>query len=223
MIIRADEEKLFKEWIESYKEEKGTFIKDGIPVLEKYFKAEKRILFLLKDANFENDIAKKNTIQTYDQRDEIARTPNKWWDKMRDWCAPLSDNKLTWNEIQQFDTKESLSFFAFMQLKKIAGEGSIKNDLLSDTVGRDREFIKRQIELYTPDFIVCCGNGDIVKEHIFKNIEEKRYTKNGVGYWEVDNNKFLIDYCHPSARFGNKLAPVVALSLTSAVQELSNR
>jgi hypothetical protein len=219
MTIREKEDVLFAKWIEKYNEDKGTFIKDGTPFPEEYSKANKKILFLLKDANFEDAHSKANRF--YDQREELADKPHMWWDKMRNWCAPLSNNELTWEEITKVKTKDALSSFSFMQLKKLAGGGSVTDVELNETASDDKEFIKEQIDIYSPSFIICCGNGDIVNNHIYNNTLKQKYTRNGVGYWEVDNNKFLIDYCHPSARFGTKLAGVVALSLAAAVEELA--
>ncbi len=46
-----------------------------------------------------------------------------------------------------------------INLKKIGGGSAAQDKIIHDYAKKDRVFIKRQIELYKPDIIICCGRG----------------------------------------------------------------
>lgn len=69
-----------------------------------------------------------------------------------------------------------------MNLKKIGGCSVAQDNVLFDYAKSDRVFIKRQIELYKPDIIICCGRGngknaDILHDVIFSAKEVSEWKK----------------------------------------------
>jgi len=228
MNIREQEDMLFKKWMQ--KKDRNPFIMDGSPSPETYINTKKHILFILKDANFgisekEQGNLNPEHIYSYDQRSELRENPDPWWQKVSDWCVPILHPTLEWEEVKQKSIKESLAPFAFMQLKKNAGGGSVKMGKLWQTAREDRNEINEQIAIYQPNFIVCCGVGEIVYKEVFLGKEELKYTPNGVGYWNVsikNMNTHIIDFCHPAARFGRKIEGTVAFGLTDAINHLGS-
>ncbi|MEC4685943.1 MAG: hypothetical protein VST71_09465 [Nitrospirota bacterium] len=213
------------------KEGRKPFIKDGSPSPDEYSKSKTRILFILKDANFGiNDEDKEIgnfDDSSYDQRKDLEKNPHVWWNRVRNWCAFLLNPRIEWDEVKKKDVAESLAPFSFMQLKKNAGGGSVNAGTLWDVAKEDSLEIKEQIAIYHPDFIVCCGVGEIVYKIIFSGRSPLNYTPHGVGYWKVnredDSNRkytYVIDYCHPSARFGKKIEGVVAFGLVNSINHL---
>ncbi len=231
MNITEQENTLFKKWMQ--KENRRPFIKDGSPSPESYIKQKKHILFILKDANFglseeEQENCNHENKDFYDQRLELRDNPNQWWQKVSNWCVPILHPALKWEEVKQKSSKElikSLAPFAFMQLKKNAGGGSVETAKLWKTAEDNKSEIKEQIAIYQPDFIVCCGVGEIVYKEVFSGEEKLKYTPNGVGYWDVlikNHNTHIIDFCHPSARFGKKIEGAVAFGLSAAINHLGS-
>ncbi len=203
---------------------------DGVPSPDTYQNAQKRILFILKDANFriskEKQASGNYSNEPYDQRIELRDSPDEWWRKVSNWCVPMLKPELDWEKVKQEDICNSLSYFAFMQLKKNAGGGSVVTNKLSEIAKEDKDEIKKQISIYQPEFIVCCGVGEIVNKNVFGNNSHLEYTKNGVGYWKVLINNtpsYIIGYCHPSARFGKRVEGAVALGLSEAISFISNK
>ena len=227
MNITEEENRLFDEWIKE--RNRNPFIKDGSPSPETYLECRMRTIFILKDANFGLSEQEQNNCYgndaPYDQRVELRDNPDVWWKKVSNWCSAIIDTSLTWPEILGRGIRESLAPFAFIQMKKNAGGGSVKSEVLWKIATEDRGYIKKQISIYQPQFIVCCGVGSILYKAVFEGADKLSYTSNGVGYWRVPVDwsaapTYLIDYCHPSARFGKKLEGVVALGLQSAIAEL---
>jgi len=226
MNIREQEDALFKKWM--HKKDRNPFIMDGAPSPEKYKKSKRHIIFILKDANFglseeDQNNSKVENIYSYDQRKELHYNPDLWWQKISNWCTPILQPDLDWEKVKQKSICESLASFAFMQLKKNAGGGSVNTGTLWQTAKEDKNEINEQIAIYQPDFIICCGVGEIVYKEVFSGKEKLKHTPNGVGYWNVSiNNKNtnIIDFCHPSARFGKKIEGAVAFGLSSAISHL---
>lgn len=228
MNISERENKLFDIWMK--KKGRKPFIKDGLPSPEEYLKSKVKILFILKDANFgisdEDNKSGNFDSSPHDLRAELRKDPHVWWRKVRNWCAPLLDSNLTWEDVKNKDIGESLAPFGFIQLKKNAGSGSVKYDTLLKVAKEDREEIKNQIAIYNPDFIVCCGVGEILYEDVYSGLEQRTLTPEGVGYWKVNigsddtNSTYIIDYCHPSARFGTRIEGVVAFGLVKTINYL---
>ena len=228
MGITEKEDILFNKWMK--KEGRKPFVMDGSPSPREYCKAKLKVLFILKDANFgisgeDQKSGNYGGSPHYDLRKELESDPNVWWSKVRDWCAPLLHDGLAWHELKNKDIAESLSPFVFMQLKKNAGAGSVTSGVLRKIAREDSLEIKEQISIYRPDIIVCCGVGEIVYKVVFSGNSNLRFTPMGVGYWDVENDNsekktYIIDYCHPSARFGTKLEGVVSLGLVETINYL---
>jgi len=226
MDIRKKEDELFEKWMR--KDKFRCFIKDGCPAPEVYSKSEMKIVFVLKDANFGEERINSNS-EPHEQRDPMRNKPHPWWEKLRDWCVPIMNPEMDWEQRINISIKESLAPFAFMQLKKSAGEGSVNNETLTDFAIRYNEKIRSQFEIYQPDFIVCCGVGKIVNTEVFSGTSERKVTPNGIGYWTIkvdgapdEKVTYIIDFCHPSARFGGKIAGTVAFGLAQAINYLNN-
>lgn len=229
-FITKKENDLFENWMK--KDGRKPFIKDGLPSPAEYLGSETKILFILKDANFgisDDDIKNGNfNAKPDDMRKKLKTGPHKWWRKVRNWCAPLLDPSLSWEDVKNKDVVKSLAPFGFMQLKKNAGSGSVAYDTLLEVAKEDSQEIKNQIALYHPDFIVCCGVGEIVYKNVYLGTQEKTFTPKGVGYWKLkiggnrEKSTYIIDYCHPSARFGTKIKGIVALGLVESINYLKD-
>lgn len=91
-----------------------------------------------------------------------------------------------------------------------------ENDKIYSYAESDREFIKRQIELYTPDIIICCGRGngknaDILHDVIFSENEVSEWQEpiSQYNYFYVTINGKrdipVVSFYHPQMRGNHEL------------------
>lgn len=217
MNIRLKEDQLFATWKKKYPNE--TFVIDGAPGPESFESSPSRCLIILKDANFD---PQEKPEETFDLRKQLLEDPHGWWRTIANWCAGISHiherKNLTWLELEQEDIKHSLQPFAFMQLKKTVGGGSVDAKVIEDHVERDETEIKKQIDIYQPKAIICCGVGAEMVRVL--NSSKWQHTRTGVQYATVDlygQQTFLIDYMHPSARAAKN---IVCFGLLDAYREI---
>lgn len=217
MSIKEMEDELFKSWRESYPNE--TFVEDGAPCPEEFENSSIKCLFILKDPNFD-----PNEVQTdtFEMRTQLADKPHDWWRTVATWCAGISriDENPTWDDLKNEDFKQALKPFAFMQLKKIVGVGSVNDTVLWDFANRDRSNIIKQIQIYQPRVIICGGVGKFIA-NVFE-VSDWKTTKRGVQYMILNLDGLqtvLIDYMHPSARAAKN---VVCFGILDAYREITN-
>lgn len=224
MNIRNKEDTLFEQWRLKYPEK--SFMIDGCPNPFQYEAAIQKVIFVLKDGNMgENG----QPGDVHDQRSELEHNPHPWWDVIARWCLFIKSPTVSWQEGKKAidsaaSRKEALSRHCFIQLKKNWGFGSVSNDELNKVVHNDKTEILKQLAIYSPNFIIACGNGDQLR-HIFDcNQSDRKMTINGVGFWHValgNHQCILVDYCHPSIRVGTKVNGIVARGLASALTDIS--
>jgi len=220
MNIRSNEDQLFALWRQKSEYKNKTFVIDGAPCPESFENSPIRCLIILKDPNFGDH---ENTEEPFNQRNQLATDPDRWWRTVGSWCAGISrinqGKVLDWTSLQHEDIKQSLAPFAFMQLKKTPGGASIENGALASHATLDKFEIKAQINIYRPEVIICCGVGAILV-NMLGNTGWQYTTQRGVRYATVDldgQQAFLIDYMHPSARASKN---IVCYGLLDAYAEI---
>ena len=223
MNLREEEDRLFERWKSSY----GTksFVTDGCPHPAIYLSQERKVVFVLKDGNLGEAPNENNT---FDQRGELESSPHPWWTTIACWCFLIANPDDTWRQAlskigDSVTIKMALSAHCFIQLKKTWGGGSVSNQSLEECVATDRDYIISQLSIYTPQFIVACGNGDQLRSVFGTAIEEAKETTFGVRYWRVDLSGatcYLVDYCHPSIRVGTKVKGLIAKGLIGTILEI---
>ncbi len=223
MNIREEEDRLFERWKSSYGGR--SFVTDGCPNPAIYLSQHRKVVFVLKDGNLGEPSADDNT---YDQRGELEDAPTPWWVTIARWCFFIDAPRATWQQARSeiFDgetIKRALSRHCIIQLKKTWGGGSVSNQSLEECVAADKEYIVSQLSIYTPHFIIACGNGDQLRALFGTDIDEPMETTFGVRYWRVKLTGtacYLVDYCHPSIRVGTKVKGLIAKGLIGAISEI---
>ena len=90
-----------------------------------------------------------------------------------------------------------------MNLKKVSGKSITNPNQITDYVRNNHEILRKQIELYNPDIIICGGTKNWIKS-IYPEVEEFQVTLNGVKYAKVGNKLFICFY-HPAYRRSKKM------------------
>lgn len=171
MLKTLDE--LFEEWKEAHSCEekteylgpsipKNVFLPDGIIDEEKFDKQELKVLFVAKEANWyqadENpELSKPVETMFWHRRvafDEVPKT-------MFSYRLSMLTNALLSKEENRFTkvdkTHEGLQSVAVINLNKRGGYSYCVWETLNTYVAKYQDYIRREIELISPDMIVCCG------------------------------------------------------------------
>lgn len=208
--LKQKEDELFQEW----KEKRGYqyFIKDGVFNEPVWVQENRKILFVLKEANWEND----NEDLCEWLLSETSPTYWKTWNNIARWAKALLEGGEYPAKVSKSDKTYWLKRVAFLNLKKVGGNAVAENETIRAYAISDASFIKRQILLYKPDIIICCGRGngknaDLLYEEILKDNwrSEWKATIYGYNYFytelESDRRIPIVSFYHPQMRGSHEL------------------
>lgn len=163
VTLKQQEEVLMREWremlqtkgilpISTANEREGAFNADGIVDHEKWNTLQVRnlpkLLFILK----ETDQLKGSLIEPLSDHGGNGRT----WAGVAKWADALLFGKYRKSGANRGYRKEIISNIAAINVKKYAGGTSSVREEIDAAIERNKEFLKRQIELYQPNVIVGC-------------------------------------------------------------------
>lgn len=178
-------------------------------------RAKHRLLILTKDINDD---------EAWDIRQETGRLNKVAYSYER--AIPFYKNLRMWSYgllqsvsgvFPTFDEARDMSrsgpFYetapiARVNCKKQAGGSSIADNVLMDYIERYAVLLKKQIDLYDADIILCCGYSgnrniimDFVKSQCLTDLVQVPDTGNWI-YHSPSTSKLVINSYHPSARIG---------------------
>ena len=186
-------DKLFEEWKKTDSQEFRSdshfaFSKDGIICSDEYGKNNPKLLFIAKEPNaggvYNSDIFWiKNFLTDKSQKKSLFSN------------RIVMMSNCYYNTDLGYDVLRKISY---MNLKKTAGSSQCNyNDLNNYCANEERrKFIKREIEILSPDLIVCCGND--VKNILFNifhdNINYKLICVKHPSYFFISNLAYKNDF-----------------------------
>lgn len=211
MTVFEQEQCLFIDW----KKQRNyvSFTYDGIFDYDTYFKQKIRILYVLKEADwqdYQGDFQLKDYLLS-----EVSPTYWKTWNNIARWTKGILEGGDYPKKVTRADKTYWLKRIAFIELKKEAGGSSSNTDEIAEYAQNDSDYILKQIKLYQPDLIICCGRGngknaDLLYNHIFpkESLTEWKtpLTKENYNYFTVnlcDKNVPVISFVHPQMRGGH--------------------
>ncbi len=177
-----------------------TPIQDGIISLSDYLVSKYRIMWVLKDANSIGD-------SDWDQVDTIKRFSENGldhaWKKTFQHIAYITFgilNNLKWENIPDIDDKNSpvskiLKSIAFINVKKIPGGNTSKDNELWEYSERYKDLLVDQIEKFEPNIVIFGNTLRYLLPHL--NLSEDVETYNNINFTS-SNGKLLINICHPN-------------------------
>lgn len=195
-------DELFELWKNDY--DGKVFVTDGIVNPQKWNSQKVRPMFLLKEAyggdtswNLINDHILKHLNSNVDNT----------WKRVTQWSYGIinTDNM----HIEPFDERlipkkygnEYLQSMAIVNTKKESGKSKSVWDELEAAVERDKEYIKKEIELINPTVIICGYTMGLLEKILGVSIK-KVWNKNLYYYTEINGEKVIvIDYYHPANRY----------------------
>lgn len=210
MSIKEKEQVLFSAW----KEKQGYeyFISDGVFNEEELNKQKYRILFVLKEANWENATADLCELLLSEKSSGYWKT----WNNIARWTKAILEGGDYPRYVSKSDKTYWLKKIIAMNLKKVGGDEHAENETIYSFAQNDRVYLKQQIELYNPDIIICCGRGtgknaDILHDVVFEKDEVSDWQEPILKYnyflAKVNNkeNVPVVSFYHPQMRGSHQL------------------
>lgn len=234
MSIKKQEKELFEQW----KKERNYpyFIEDGLFCEETWNEQSIKILYVLKEADWENaDLDLREFLLS-----ETSPTYWKTWNNITRWTQAIRNGGEYPEYISRKDKTACLKTITAINIKKVGGGPQSTDEEIRQYGERDSKFIKRQIELYQPDIIICCGRGngknaDILYNYVFDEKSEwqtpiKSYSFKYSYNWylaSLESGKTIpvVSFRHPQMRgnhntFKKYYDDMLALSLELKRREL---
>lgn len=110
----------------------------------------------------------------------------------------------TVEDLDKYDRKKYLAPISVINLKKTPGKTTSNDSEIDKFAKDDREFIKNQVEIYRPDFIICGGTGDIfIKNNLILDISSWTYVSDYLSYL-IYNDTIIVKTYHPAYRKSKK-------------------
>ena len=210
MTIKEKEEILF----DKLKSQNTAIITDGIVDENQYLSSKYKILYVMKEVNGG---------EVWDLR-KFLYQGGRWqtWDNVARWTQGILnlDKEYSWKELLK-DNKERretyLKKIGSINLKKTGGGHTSVDKEISKAALENEEIIKKQIELYNPDIIICCGTaGNFVNSILDPKEINWTMTQRGVEYIK-DKGKTILSFAHPEARIRDAY---LYYALVDAVREI---
>lgn len=209
MSIREEEELFFQE----LRRKNPDIIADGMVDEAEFLAARYRIVYVLKEANG----GKSWDLRAFIRDGGRPQT----WDNIARWTEGILswEQEFLWSEMEQNTGRRretELKKIAAVNLKKTSGGYTSDGKEIRRAAVNERAAIKRQIEIYDPDFIICCGTGKAFAD-IFKGDDVAwQMTSRGVWYFKKGRTA-VVAFSHPEARVSDAF---LFYALTDAVREI---
>lgn len=204
------EAQLLDKWADGRK----GFVRDGVVDAEKYLASKVKLLYLLKEVNGGSD---------WDLREFLRCGGRKHtWENIARWTMGINrlPQELPWEQIAEISDeqrKELLQSICAVNVKKTSGTHTADAELVSKAAVQDAEFLKRQIEIYSPSIVVCCGTAWNYWHDIMGIEPRWEMTSRGIWFFRNTLGQIIISFSHPEARIKDSL---LYYGLIDAVREI---
>lgn len=207
---------LFNEWEKD--DHCEHFIRDGIVNANEWFEQKTKICFLLKEAYTNEEHFCLNNWLNEDETcvKNTWKTVSLWVDGI---FKTDETNIPVYAESNALDRKarhDLIKKIAAVNIKKSDGKKRSDWYNLAEYADRDKEKLKKQLEIINPDVIVCGSTYDflriiygtkydIEKKKVVNDTGEIPEDKTDKGYFITKDKKIIIKYYHPQNQFPSKV------------------
>jgi len=202
--LRQSEELLFSEWRATKEITHENFVADGVVHPETYIKTTPRLLFLAREAHWEDEG------MHHDMRKYLAEGVNwRSWQVIARWTRAITTTEdVPWEDVddeamEQNFKRDEFRKVAFVNIKKQGGSSSVNWNKLIAYTKACAHFVRRQIELYNPNVIICNGTIWLLERFILPHTirDSRRWSDNDVVWFPLrDRPCVVIETPHFTAR-----------------------
>lgn len=196
--IREQERRLFDAWREQMPSIEKAYIEDGVVDEDRFLQQKWRYVFVLKEANDLN-MSLVDFLKT-----GAPGNGGHTWNPVCRWLMGIDSR-----EFSQEERAEILRNIAVVNLKKenrqFDGAYTTNHSHLEKVVERDRQWLKKQFEIYAkhpPVVFVCCGPGllTMISHHLFDDAIIQRDSV--LPFMQPDANRkvLFVAFNHPNAK-----------------------
>jgi hypothetical protein len=150
---------IWDKWIKHYEKieiKAGRICRDGIINPDKFLKAKRKILFIMKDIN--NRGVKDRSHGVRNLPEWLRGGPkHQLWYTIARWSVGIFNDFPAYKQIDSKMIKEAFEKIAAINLKKACGGARVDSKVINAYTHQDRELLLEQIESINPDFIISCG------------------------------------------------------------------
>lgn len=162
---------LFDEWRKEIIINESHFVEDGIVCPEIWNKAERKVLFILKETNnYKKNIAKLiHDVVT--KKSKSGLWVGATFHNIGRWSYGLLNykNDAPPYKIADKNRKNALLSCSFINIKKTTG-GRTATQAVEEHAEKYAHFLRRQISILSPDVIVFGGTYDLVKKYVIPEL-----------------------------------------------------
>lgn len=185
------EQELFQKWAQAC----SGLIPDGLVDEEEYCSSPKKLLFLMKEVNGAG---------VKDLRDFLRKGGRPaTWDNIARWTQGLHnlEREFSWSCLERNNEARRLEFLkkiCVVNVKKVPGGHTASKKELWNFAVQNAGWLKRQLSIYQPDIILCCGT----EQEYFRIAgcdPDWKMTNRGILYMR-ETDRVVISYAHPEAR-----------------------
>ena len=209
---------LFDNWMsEAVKYGDNNFVCDGIMNgYNDWGNQLMRIAFIAKDPHYKNineltpGVLNGEDYREYDLLE--MSEDHRFWRNILTLAYGLvntdEDSYPDYSDANDYESREYVANnipFAFVNIKKQAGDSSVSNKVLRQYARRYEEELKEELrEILCPNVIYCCGTSGIVMEEIYDDLDFEKIDDKGYIFYCQDEDILLIAGHHPTARMSNR-------------------
>jgi len=186
-------DELFNEWKPLVLSDADHFVEDGIICQETWNSVNCKVLFILKETNdYKGNIAKLiNESVTSRPKSKLWLRPTfhnigRWAYGLLNFPESVNSYKAAHKE-----RKKSLLSCSFINIKKTTG-GRIAGKSVELSAIKYASFLRKQIEILSPDIIVFGGTYQTIKDHVLPELKKESHRVHKF------NNAVCINANHPA-------------------------
>lgn len=174
-----------------------SIVEDGIVSEEEYIDSNYKIVYIMKEVNGGSGWNLKDFLYKGGR--------SSTWDNVARWTEGLLNlnQEYDWAYLEKNNEKRRkyyLKKIGVINLKKTPGQNTSDYKEISRTASENRNLIKKQVDMYDPDIIICCGTADdFATNYLESKLVNWKMTKRGIQYIKCDN-KIIVSFAHPEAR-----------------------
>lgn len=211
MSIKKLETKLFNQ----LKINNPSIVTDGIVNEKEYLDSKYKILYIMKEVNsYQNG---GWSLTEFISNGAIPQT----WDNVARWTEGILnlEKDFDWEYLSgdnDLRRDKYLKKIASINLKKTPGRHTSIAKEISMATKNNKEIIKKQVDIYQPNIIICCGTSGLFVRDCLESDLTWQMTSRGIEYMILDNT-IIVSFSHPEARVADQY---LYYALIDAIREI---